>query len=120
MLLTHVTRGICVLQVKIADGHVLSDVAAAEAARWMCSAGRHSHQSLLPWLWEVLTEHDLKCAPGEKFSLNVTSTVHQGSRDSDSTMGGLMMRGFVRDSLVGPGQQPILLMTSSFALWRRH
>jgi hypothetical protein len=55
---------VCGVQVKINDDHIMSDVAAAEAARWLCSAGRHSHQSLLPWMWEVLTEHDLKSAPG--------------------------------------------------------
>jgi hypothetical protein len=60
LLLTHQ------LQVKVADGVALSDPAAAEVARWMVSAGRHTHQSILPWLWEVLSEEDLAHAPGER------------------------------------------------------
>jgi hypothetical protein len=52
------------LQVKVADNVTMSDRAAAEVARWMVSAGRHSHQSMLPWLWEVLSEDDMAHAPG--------------------------------------------------------
>ncbi|WIA16848.1 hypothetical protein OEZ85_013781 [Tetradesmus obliquus] len=51
------------IQVKVADGMTVSDPAAAEVARWMVSAGRHTHQSILPWLWEVLSEDDLAHAP---------------------------------------------------------
>jgi hypothetical protein len=52
------------MQVKVADDVTMCDPAAAEVARWMVSAGRHSHQSILPWLWEVLNEDDLAHAPG--------------------------------------------------------
>jgi hypothetical protein len=53
------------MQVKVADGVTMPDAAAAEIARWMVSAGRHSHQSILPWLWEVLSEEDMAYAPRE-------------------------------------------------------
>jgi hypothetical protein len=52
------------MQVKVADDVTMSDPAAAEVARWMVSAGRHSHQSMLPWLWEVLSDDDMAHAPG--------------------------------------------------------
>ncbi|KAF6264741.1 hypothetical protein COO60DRAFT_18214 [Scenedesmus sp. NREL 46B-D3] len=51
------------IQVRVADDATMADAAAAEVARWMVSAGRHSHQSMLPWLWEVLGDEDLACAP---------------------------------------------------------
>lgn len=51
-------------QVKAGE-QVMADPSAAEAARWLCSAGRHQHQSVLPWLWEVLSEEDLQHVPGE-------------------------------------------------------
>lgn len=39
-------------------------VSAAEVARWCSNAGRHNHQSILPWVWEVLTQEELRNAPG--------------------------------------------------------
>jgi hypothetical protein len=65
------------MQVKVADDVTMLDPAAAEVARWMVSAGRHSHQSMLPWLWEVLSEDDMAHAPGELSSLcNIYSACH--------------------------------------------
>lgn len=52
------------VQVKVADEGVMADPSSAEIARWMVSAGRHQHASILPWLWEVLSEQDLQAAPG--------------------------------------------------------
>jgi len=42
----------------------MSSAVSADVARWMASAGRHQHQSVLPWVWDVLTEEDLARAPG--------------------------------------------------------
>ncbi|KAF8065728.1 NHX8 [Scenedesmus sp. PABB004] len=50
-------------QVKVVDPAVLADPGASEVARWMTSAGRHQHNSVLPWLWEVLGADDLAHAP---------------------------------------------------------
>lgn len=38
--------------------------ATVDAIRWMCSAGRHQRQGLLPAAWEVLSDEDLAAAPG--------------------------------------------------------
>lgn len=38
--------------------------AARDAVRWLCSAGRHQGQGLLPAMWEVLTPEDIAAAPG--------------------------------------------------------
>lgn len=51
-------------QVKMADEALLSDPAAADVARWLTGSGRHMHQSILPWVWDVLSEEDLALAPG--------------------------------------------------------
>lgn len=48
----------------MADEGVMSQPGSADVARWMASAGRHQHQSILFWVWEVLTEDDLRRAPG--------------------------------------------------------
>lgn len=40
------------------------DAAVADALRWLSGAGRHQRQSLLPWLWDVLSADDLRAAPG--------------------------------------------------------
>lgn len=56
---------VCVLlQVKVADEAVLSQPGAADIARWMANAGRHQHQSILPWFWDLLSDEDLQRAPG--------------------------------------------------------
>lgn len=51
-------------QVKVADAESSLQGCSADVARWMVSAGRHQHQSILPWLWDVLSDDDLIRAPG--------------------------------------------------------
>lgn len=53
-------------QVKVTDQAVMSNQHMADVARWIANAGRHQHQSILPWIWNVLTDHDLQHAPGER------------------------------------------------------
>jgi hypothetical protein len=37
-----------------------------DAVRWLCSAGKHRGQGLLPAMWEVLGREDVEAAPGER------------------------------------------------------
>jgi hypothetical protein len=53
------------LQVKVADDSSTAQPAGtADISRWMANAGRHQHQSILPWFWDVLSSEDLQRAPG--------------------------------------------------------
>jgi hypothetical protein len=40
-------------------------VAVGESLRWMSNTGRHQYQSILPWLWDLVSREELEAAPGE-------------------------------------------------------
>jgi hypothetical protein len=52
------------LQVKVSDEGIMAQPGSADIARWMANAGRHQHQSILPWFWDLMSEDDLQRAPG--------------------------------------------------------
>lgn len=59
------------------DECVMSDQRTAETARWVTNAGRHQHQSILPWLWDILTDEDVKriptCVPSHPVPVVITA-----------------------------------------------
>jgi hypothetical protein len=53
--------------------------ATRDAVRWLCSAGRHQAQGLLPAFWgDVLSAEELMAAPGERPVRGVASLVFGG------------------------------------------